>query len=88
VQAPEADACPALEKALKALGATRMVVGHTTRRDGKVASRCDGRLAVIDIGIADHYGAHLGGWRSDAGDARAVYPTGTVDLPDPINPLP
>ncbi len=88
VQDPEAQACPQLEKALEALGATRMVVGHTTRRDGQVASRCEGRLAVIDVGIADHYGAHLGGWRSDAGDARAIYPTGPVDLPDPTKPLP
>jgi len=88
VQDPEPRACPLLERSLVALGAARMVVGHTTRRDGKVASRCGGRLTVIDIGIADHYGAHLGGWRSDAGDAQAIYPTGAVDLPDPTQPLP
>jgi len=83
VQAPEGQACPLLQQALAALGARRMVVGHTTRRDGRIASRCDGRLHVIDIGIADHYGAHLGGWRSEAGDAIAIYPSGPVDLPDP-----
>ncbi len=88
VEAPEPEACPLLAQALTSLGATRMVVGHTTRRNGKVESRCEGRLAVIDIGIADHYGAHLGGWRSDGGDARAVYPTGLVDLPDPDGALP
>lgn len=88
VNDPPEQACPRLAEALEALDADRMVVGHTTRRDGKVLSRCDGRLAVIDIGIADHYGAHLGGWRSDAGDSKAIYPSGAVDLPDPTGALP
>jgi hypothetical protein len=88
VQDPESEACPRLEAALRSLHATRMVVGHTTRQSGKVESRCGGRLAVIDIGIADHYGAHLGGWRSDAGDSSAIYPTGATDLPDPNPGLP
>jgi len=83
VQDPEPQACPLLAEALGNLDAKRMVVGHTTRRNGRVEVRCDGALAVIDIGIADHYGGHLGAWRADAGDARAVYPSGTVDLPDP-----
>ena len=60
-----------------------MVVGHTTRSDGKVESRCGGRLLVIDIGIADHYGANLGAIELTDDDARALYPSGTVDLVDP-----
>lgn len=83
VQAPEADACPALEQALATLGAKRMVVGHTTRRDGRIEARCGGRLAVIDIGIAAHYGGHIGYWERVGDDARAVYPSGPIDLPDP-----
>ena len=83
VNAPEAEACAELKTALDRLGARRMVVGHTTRRDGRIASRCDGKLQIIDIGIADGYGGHLGVWVSDAGDARAVYPSGPVDLEDP-----
>ena len=82
-QDPESEACPRLAAALKALGARRMVVGHTTQGSGQVLSRCEGRLAVIDTGIADHYGAHYAGWRSDAGDAMAIYPEKAVDLPDP-----
>lgn len=80
---PEASACPALARALGALGAKRMVVGHTTRRDGKVEERCGGRLLVIDIGIADHYGANLGAIEIVGGDAKAIYPSGVVDLADP-----
>ncbi|MCB9677509.1 MAG: metallophosphoesterase [Alphaproteobacteria bacterium] len=83
VQDAEAEACAELEKALATLGAKRMVVGHTTRRDGVVEARCGGRITVIDIGISAHYGRHLGAWESLDGDARALMPSGPVDLPDP-----
>jgi Calcineurin-like phosphoesterase len=81
---PEDVACPELNRALAALGARRMVVGHTTRRDGKIQARCGGALLVIDIGIADDYGAHLGLVELTGGtDALALYPGGREDLPDP-----
>lgn len=83
VQLPEADACGPLKEALTTMGATRMVVGHTTRRDGRIQTRCEGRLHVIDIGIADHYGGNLGAWELIDGDSRAIYPSGPVDLEDP-----
>ena len=83
VNDPEPTACSELSEALGSLGVQRMVVGHTTRRDGHIASRCGGRLQVIDIGIADPYGGHLGAWVQDGGDARAVYPDGPTDLEDP-----
>jgi hypothetical protein len=83
VQDPEAVACPALAGALETLGAERMVVGHTTRRDGEVEARCGGALVVIDIGIADHYGANLGALELASDDGRALYPGGPRDLPDP-----
>ena len=83
VNAPESSACPLLAQSLASLNAKRMVVGHTTRSDGKVESRCGGRLLVIDIGIADHYGANLGAIELTDDDARALYPSGTVDLVDP-----
>jgi len=79
----EKDACPRLSRALDTLSAKRMVVGHTTRRDGKIQTRCNGALVVIDIGIADHYGAHIGALEILGKDARALYPTGAIDLPDP-----
>lgn len=76
-------ACAELGRALPALGATRMVVGHTTQRSGKILSRCDGQLLAIDTGISAHYGAHLAALELRDGDAFALYPTATVDLPDP-----
>lgn len=84
VRAPEAEACPQLAVALERLGARRMVVGHTTRDDGRVEARCGGALLVIDIGISDGYGAHLGVVELRGGsDGWAVYPSGPADLPDP-----
>ena len=59
IQAPESVACPQLATALAALGAKRMVVGHTTQRNGKIQARCNNQVIVIDTGISAHYGGHL-----------------------------
>jgi hypothetical protein len=84
VMEPEASVCPALTRTLAQLGARRMVVGHTTRRDGRVEARCEGALVVIDVGIADGYGGNLAVIEIRPGsDAWAAYPAGPVDLPDP-----
>ncbi|MEC7987686.1 MAG: metallophosphoesterase [Myxococcota bacterium] len=76
LQAPESIACDELDRALKSLNAKRMVVGHTTQRDGKVAVRCQGRLLGIDTGISKHYGSHLSFVEFTATSAHIVYPTG------------
>jgi len=83
LQAPEPVACAELTRALAALGAERMVVGHTTQRSGQVATRCGGRLLGIDTGISSHYGGNLAAVEIVGGDAVALYPDGRVDLPDP-----
>ena len=79
----EASICGELEKSLAALGAKRMVVGHTTRSDGRIQARCQGRLHVIDVGISSAYGGNLAAWEMTNGDARALYPEGPTDLEDP-----
>ena len=81
--ADESIACAELASALAALGARRMVVGHTTQRSGRIATRCDGALIGVDTGISAHYGGHLSALEIRNGDARAIYPTGSEDLPDP-----
>lgn len=78
------EVCPALQQALATLGATRMVVGHTTQRSGRVAVRCQGALIGIDTGISAHYGAHLAALELRGGDdAWVLYASGPEDLPDP-----
>ena len=81
--ADEPVACEELGRALAAMGARRMVVGHTTQESGRVASRCGGALLGIDTGISSHYGDHYAAIELIAGDAHAIYPTGISDLPDP-----
>lgn len=76
-------ACDELDKALTALGAVRMVVGHTVQEDGRITPRCGGKIVAIDTGISAHYGTHLSAYEQIGGDARAIYPTATVDLIDP-----
>lgn len=51
---PDSIACATLEVALTALGASRMIVGHTIQDDG-IASACDGRAWRVDVGMAAYY---------------------------------
>jgi Calcineurin-like phosphoesterase len=46
--------CEALTRTLAALGAARMVVGHTVQPTG-ISSACDGKLWRIDVGLSAHY---------------------------------
>jgi len=52
---PGADACATVTDVLDALGAKRMIMGHTIA-EGGIASHCDGRIWCIDVGMAQHYG--------------------------------
>ncbi|MCA9699921.1 MAG: calcineurin, partial [Myxococcales bacterium] len=52
---PGADDCAALGQALETIGAERMVVGHTVHTEG-VTSACEGKVWMIDVGMAAHYG--------------------------------
>ncbi|MBX3159836.1 MAG: metallophosphoesterase [Deltaproteobacteria bacterium] len=54
---PEAD-CAAARAALAALGAKRLVVGHTVQPSG-ITSACDGTVWRIDVGLAKHYGGPI-----------------------------
>ncbi len=67
-------ACPQLAKALLTLGADRMVVGHTTQEDGRVAARCNGQLYGIDTGLSAHYGRHLAAVEIIGDSVRPIYP--------------
>jgi hypothetical protein len=47
--------CDQLAEVLRALGAKRLVVGHTPQQSG-ITSGCDGRVWRIDVGISAYYG--------------------------------
>jgi len=50
--------CAGVTTALAALGARRMVVGHTVQERG-ITSACDGALWRIDVGLARRYGGPI-----------------------------
>lgn len=52
---PDAATCAMLDETLAILGVARMVVGHTVHEEG-VVSACEGKIWVIDVGLAAYYG--------------------------------
>jgi hypothetical protein len=54
----EAPACAPLADTLKALGAKRMVVGHTVQRSG-ANSACGGAVWRIDVGLSRYFGGPI-----------------------------
>jgi len=80
---PEREICTEIEKALATLGARRMVMGHTTQTDGRITSRCGGRIIGIDTGISGYAGNRYSAFELEDGAPKAISPTGTTDLPNP-----
>jgi Calcineurin-like phosphoesterase len=52
---PGPDECAEAKRVLAALGAARMVVGHTVQADG-INAACDGSVWRIDVGMSRAYG--------------------------------
>jgi hypothetical protein len=52
---PDAAACAMLTEALAILEVERMVVGHTVHTEG-VTSACEGKVWMVDVGLAAYYG--------------------------------
>ena len=63
-----------LKPILAALGARRLVIGHTVTRDARVVSRFDGTVIKLDTGM-NHavYRGRASALVLEAGSARAVY---------------
>ncbi len=56
--APGPKECEQLTAVLDALGAKRMVVGHTVQSGG-ITEACDGKVRRIDVGLSGHYGGPI-----------------------------
>jgi hypothetical protein len=77
----EATLLPNVEEVLRLMGARAIVVGHTTRRDGKVLARFGGRVVMIDVGMLPELGGHLAALEvGPDGAMTALYPTGREAL--------
>ena len=68
---PGAADCAAVDRALAALGAKRMVVAHTVQASG-IDSDCDGKLWRIDVGLAKLYGGPIEVLALGAGEPKVL----------------
>jgi hypothetical protein len=64
-------ACSELAATLAALGARRMVVGHTVQRGG-ANSACDGAVWSIDVGLSRFFGGPIEVLEIRGGQARVL----------------
>ena len=70
----------ALDGVLSRFGARRMVMGHTTEREGKIRARFGGKAVLIDTGLSTGYGHHLAALEIKGDKLTALYPDGRVEL--------
>jgi hypothetical protein len=67
----ESDDCQQLEEVLAALGAKRMIVGHTVQENG-IGPQCENRVWCIDSGLAEYYGATIEVLEIDGDQVRVL----------------
>mmetsp|Transcript_22212 Transcript_22212/g.61633 ORF Transcript_22212/g.61633 Transcript_22212/m.61633 type:complete len:490 (-) Transcript_22212:109-1578(-) len=71
----EAMVCVKLQAVLQTVSAHRMVVGHTVQEDGRVHTRCNDLLHLIDVGMARVYLGSLATWQCTAANGvEVLYP--------------
>ena len=58
----ESEACALAAEVIRRLGVRRMVVGHTVTKSGKIETRCDGLIHMIDVGMSKAYGGSPSVW--------------------------
>ena len=72
-----------LSEVLRRFGAKRMVMGHTTMKDGRIGMRFGGRTLFIDTGLSKGYGGHHAALEIRGDRLTAIYPEGRVELLTP-----
>jgi len=71
----DAELAPLVDGVLKALDARAIVVGHTVSGTGRIETRLQGRVVMLDAGMNDVYGGHPAALEVDAsGSMTAIYP--------------
>ena len=58
----EPGACDAALEVTRRLGVRRLVVGHTVTKSGRIETRCDGLIHMIDVGMSRLYGGSPSAW--------------------------
>jgi len=57
---PEEEICGELYDVLETVGAKRMLVGHRVQKYGKIRTRCQNKLIMLDIGLSKCLGNYFG----------------------------
>jgi len=57
---PEEEVCGELNEVLETVGAKRMFVGHRVQKYGKIRTRCQNKLIMMDIGLSRCLGNYFG----------------------------
>jgi len=72
---PEDYICREVELVLQMLQVKRMVVGHTVQENGKINTRCNNQLVLIDVGLSQAYGGNFAYLEifNDENEVWAVY---------------
>jgi len=52
--------CNDLDVVFNIIKVNRMVIGHTVQDQGKINTKCNNRLILIDIGLSSYYGNYFG----------------------------
>ncbi|XXF75137.1 metallophosphoesterase [Myxococcaceae bacterium GXIMD 01537] len=79
-QDPEDLWAQGLTEVLQRFEARRMVMGHTTQKDGRILVRFAGRTVFIDTGLSTGYGHHIAALEIRGNRLTALYPEGRVPL--------
>lgn len=74
----DASDCDVLARVLEALGAARMVVGHTVQ-DAGITAYCEDRVWCIDVGLAEAYGGPVQVLDIRGADVRVLSETRDTD---------
>jgi hypothetical protein len=76
-QGDEETLAPAVEKILEEMKVRALVVGHTPTKTGRIQTRFQGRVVMIDAGMNEVYGGHRAALEIDGdGTMAALYPEG------------
>jgi hypothetical protein len=87
----EATLSPALEKTLETMDARAIVVGHTVTKTGRIQSRFEGRVIMIDVGMSPAYRGSLAALEvAGDGTVSALYPDSraVISMPPAEEALP
>ncbi|ORX80241.1 Metallo-dependent phosphatase [Anaeromyces robustus] len=60
IDAPEEEICEDVEKVLKLTKAKRIIVGHNIQEYGKINTKCQDKLILIDIALSKYIGNYFG----------------------------